>query len=111
MAAGCGSRPTGSKRRRSAEFDDHRDVIGGLLLGAFFPVRIGGDQPLRQRGRQQGMVDAQAQVALPGAGLVVPEGLGRVVRVHRAHRIGQAEPEQFSKVLAGFGADEGVGGG
>ena len=70
----------------------------------------GGDQALGQGGRQQGVVDAQAQVALPRAGLVVPERIDRAVRMHRAHRVGQAHPEQATEAGTGFGTDQGVGG-
>ena len=38
-------------------------------------VDAGGDEPVGGLRRQQQMVDADAVVLLPGAGLIVPEGV------------------------------------
>ena len=54
--------------------------------------------------RQQQMVDPDAPVLLPGAGLIIPEGvLARRVG-DRAQRVGQAEAEQRLEALAGLRA-------
>ena len=71
---------------------------------------VGGNQALGKGRGQQRVVDAQAQVALPRAGLVVPERVDRAVRMHRAHRVGQAQPEQAAEAGTGFRADQRVGG-
>ena len=54
------------------------------------------------------MVDAQAMVLLPGAGLIVPERVlaGRVG--DRAQCVRQPEAEQRLEAFAGSGAKQGV---
>jgi hypothetical protein len=51
--------------------------------------------PRRRRlGRHDLVVDANADVPLPGAGLIVPEGVARLVGPEQAHCIGEAEIEE-----------------
>ena len=63
-------------------------------------VDAGADQPVGGLRRQQHVVDADAVVLLPGAGLIVPEGVEAGSSVERAHGIGQAEMGQRAEVLA-----------
>ena len=57
------------------------------------------------------MIDAQALVARPGAGLVVPEGPAFFAGVQGTERVGEAKPHQAAVARAGFRADQGVTGG
>ena len=71
-------------------------------------------EPVAGLRRQQQMVDPQALVLLPGAGLVVPEGVEPGLVGDRAQRIGQAEAEQGLESLARLGLEQrvlGPGGG
>src|SRR5271165_142194 len=81
------SAPTG------AELDHYGHMVRGLVLGAGGALGDRRDQPLGQVRRQQRVVDAQAHVALPGAGLVVPERVQRAGRVQRAHGVSQPQPQ------------------
>ena len=62
-------------RRLQIEIDPHRDVVRRLLPGADVLVDADAGQPVGGLRRQQQMVDADAVVLLPGAGLIVPEGV------------------------------------
>ena len=62
-------------------------------------VDAGVDQPVGGLRRQQQMVDADAVVLLPGAGLVVPEGVEVGGVADRADRVGQAEIDQGAELL------------
>ena len=92
------------------EVDDDRDVVRGLGLGAFLAVGLGGGQAFGEGRGEEGVVDAEAGVAAPGAGLVVPEGVGAAGGLEGSDGVGEAVPEEGSEGGAGFGADEGVGG-
>ncbi len=84
-------------------------MIRGLGFGAFLFVDCGAGQVFGDAGGEQCVVDAQAGVSVPGAGLVVPECVEGVVRVQGADGFGEAEPEQGVEGAAGFGADQSVG--
>ena len=55
------------------------------------------------------MVDAEAEVPRPGAGLVVPKGVGGSFGLQGADGVGETEPEERAVAGAGFRADQGVG--
>ena len=83
---------TGFTRRRSlAELDPGRRVVARFLLAPRPFVDAGASQPVGGLGRAQQMVDAEARVALPAAGGVVPEGVELLlVGMERAQRVGPA---------------------
>src|SRR5690606_489178 len=72
------------------ELPFHRHVVARLVPAAHVAVDGHILQPVRSLRRQQQMVDADAVVAPPGAGLEIPEGIARLVR-HRPQGIGKAE--------------------
>src|SRR4029077_10978723 len=51
----------------------HRNVIRGFFPAAHVPVDVDLDQPIGRLWGQQNVVDADAVVLRPGAGLIVPE--------------------------------------
>ena len=59
----------------SAEVDAHRHVVGRLVEVPQLLVDRDRAQAVGRPGREQQVVDAQALVALPGAGLIVPEAV------------------------------------
>ena len=65
----------GRSRRLEIEIGPNRHVIGRLLPGAHIAVDADIDQPVAGLRRHQQMIDAQAPVLLPGAGLIIPEGV------------------------------------
>jgi len=58
--------------------------------------------------REQGVVDADAVVPLPGAGLIVPEGIGAGRAVGLQEGVGQAQVLQRPERLTGLRAEEGI---
>jgi len=76
------------------ELDPHRHVIGRLFPAADMLVDAGGGQRVGGRRRQQQMVDADAPVLLPGAGLVVPERVEPRPIGGGADGLGEAEVEE-----------------
>src|SRR5579883_1989714 len=62
------------------ELRQYRHVVRGPRLAAFGAVGRGDGEALGERGRQQDMVDAEPEIALPRAGLIVPERVDRPVR-------------------------------
>ena len=64
-------------------------------------VDAGIDQPVGGLRRQQQMVDADAVVLLPGAGLVVPEGVEVAGVADGANGVGEAEIGQRAELLPG----------
>ena len=58
---------------RSPDQTTNRHVVGRLFPSAHVLVDAGADEPVGGLRRQQHMVDADAVVLLPGAGLIVPE--------------------------------------
>ena len=76
------------------ELAPDRDMVGRLGLAALVLVDADGREAVGGLRREQQMVDAQAVVLLPGAGLVIPVGVLRPLDMDGAHRVGQAEIEQ-----------------
>ena len=77
-----GRRPARSSRRQPCacgsgrldrQIDPDRHVVGRLLPGAHVLVDARRGEPVGGLRRQQQVVDADAPVLLPGAGLIVPE--------------------------------------
>ncbi|GGI67195.1 hypothetical protein GCM10007973_00410 [Polymorphobacter multimanifer] len=58
--------------------------------------------------REEQVIDAEAVVALPGAGLIVPEGPYAAARVEAADGVGPALPEQGAEGGAAFRLHERV---
>ena len=69
-------------------------MVAGLLPPAIVLVDPGISQPVRRHGRQQQVIDAESVVALPRARLVVPEGPGRPVRLHRPNGVALSPDER-----------------
>ncbi len=83
-------------------------MIGRLLPGAHVGIDADIDQSVAGLRRHQQVIGAQAPILLPGAGLIVPEGvLARRVG-DGAERSGEAEAEQRLKAFARRRAEEGV---
>src|SRR3546814_8102495 len=61
-----------------------RRVVARLFAAAMILVDARVDQPVGERRAEQQMVDAKAVVALPAAGLIVPEGPDMAGRVAAA---------------------------
>jgi len=57
-------------------------------------------QPVSRLGRQQQVVDPDAPVLLPGAGLIVPEGVEPCRVGGRPYGFGQAEIEECAELGA-----------
>ena len=83
--------------RLDIQIDIDRHVVRGPLPGADMLVDASGGEPIGRLRRQQQMVDPDAPVLLPGAGLVVPKGVEAGLVGDRAQRIGQAEAERAWK--------------
>ena len=65
-------------------------------------------QPVGGLRRQQQVVDADAVVLLPGAGLIIPERVEARVVADRANRIGQPEIAEARKLRAGLRQEQRV---
>ena len=65
-------------------------------------VDAGIDQPVGGLRRQQQVVDANAVVLLPGAGLIIPERIKVAGIARRADGVGEPEIEQRAELLAGL---------
>ena len=78
----------------NVELEHHRHVVRRLLPAARSRIDLAFDQPVRGLRRQQHVVDAKPVVLLPGAGLVVPEGVAMRLVVTGAIGVGQAEIDQ-----------------
>ena len=85
-------------------------MVAGLGLVAFVAVGGGGDEAFGKVGREEGVVDAEAEVAAPGAGLVVPECVGLAAGLDGAESVGEALPEHGAESGTGFGPEQGVAG-
>jgi peptidoglycan/LPS O-acetylase OafA/YrhL len=92
------------------ERHQNRHVVGRLLLAALPPVRERRRQPLRERRGQQRVVDPQANVAGPAAGLVIPERRHSAARMQGAHGIGQPQPLYRAERRASLRANQGIAG-
>ena len=78
----------------------NRHVVGRLLPGPHMLVDAGAGEPVGGLRRQQQVIDADAVVLLPGAGLIVPERVERRPSVVGANRVGQAEIDAARGMLA-----------
>src|SRR5215203_7197755 len=83
--------------RRQIQLAPHRYVVGRVGQAAYGLVDAGGGEPVGGLRREQEMVDTQAPVLGPAAGLVVPEGVDRRVGLEGADRVGQAEVDQAAQ--------------
>ena len=91
--------------RQLCQLDPGRRVVAGLLLAARPFVDAGAAQPVGGLGRAKQMVDAEARVALPAAGGIVPEGVEPVVvGVEGAQGVGPALVDDPAQCGAGFPA-------
>ncbi len=86
-------------------------MVRGLGFGAFLFVDGDGFQAFGGSGGEQMVVDAQAGVSVPGAGLIVPEGVEGFGGVEGAEGVGEAGIDEGVEGVSGFGADQGVIGG
>ena len=82
------------------QLDPYRHVVGRLLPGAHVLVDAGGDEPVGRLRREQQVVDADAVVLLPGAGLIVPERVEAGIVRSRTDGVGQSEMGQGAELLA-----------
>src|SRR5262249_15470726 len=85
----------------STEFEigPDRNVIRRLLPAAHVLVDADGDQPIGRLRRQQQMIDADAVVLLPGAGLVVPKRVRAGPVASGPDRVGQSEKGEGAEFL------------
>ena len=90
------------------EIDDHRHVVGRLFPSTDMPIDGRADEPVGGLRRQQDMVDADAVVLLPGAGLIVPEGVEVGAVAAGAHRVGQPEIDERPKSFPGLRQEQRV---
>src|SRR5258708_19116737 len=80
------SRPTQSDFRLF-KHDPRRRMVAGAFLGPHFAIDAGLDQPRRNGGAQQQVIEPQSGVARPAVSLVVPERVHRLRRMKRADRV------------------------
>ena len=71
-------------------------------------IDAGIDQPVGGLRRQQHVIDADAVILGPGAGLVVPEGVEVGGIAAGADRVGEAEIEQRAEFLPGLRQEQRV---
>src|SRR5687767_9667676 len=87
------SKSTAGRRTRqlsNGNFHPHRSVVAGFLPAARGSVDAGSLQALRERGAEQGMIDADAGGSLERVPPIMPEGVDPFVRMQPAQRIGPA---------------------
>src|SRR3546814_5531324 len=94
---------TTGKARRLAKDGPGRRVVARLFAAALVLVDAGVDQSVGERGAKQQMVDAKAMIALPAAGLIVPEGPGMAGGMAAAQRVGPAVAEHPEPGIARIG--------
>ena len=70
---GTGSCASAAALRPSPDLDPDRCVVAGFFPAAIGLVDAAGDQPVGKFGRKQRVVDAEAVIALPGTGLIIPD--------------------------------------
>src|SRR5258708_4107649 len=81
-------------RRLTIEIRPHRDMARGLFPAAHITVDPDIDQPVAGLRRHQQMIDAQAVVFLPGAGLIIPKCILAGCVGDGAQRVREPEAEQ-----------------
>ena len=82
--------------------NDDRDVVGRLVVGARALVDRGDFEAVGGGRREQQVIDADAVVLLPGAGLVVPERIMARLGMAGAQGVRQAEIDQTPIGSAAF---------
>src|SRR5262249_17066677 len=80
--------------RLDREVRPYRHVVGWLFPGTHVTVDAGSRQPICRLRRQQQVIDADAVVLLPSAGLIIPERVESWCVAGRAHGIGQSDVEE-----------------
>src|SRR5215831_12459368 len=90
------------------QLDKDRHVIRGLLPAARRGIDLARLQPICRLRREQQVVDAQALVLLPGAGLIVPEGVAVRLVVTGAERVGQAEIDERLEMRTRLWPEQGI---
>src|SRR3546814_2371482 len=82
--------------------------VARLFAAGMVLVDAGVDQSVGERGAKQQMVDAKAMIALPAAGLIVPEGPGMAGGMAAAQRVGPAVAEHPEPGIARIGLHQRV---
>src|SRR5262245_12101062 len=90
--------PACAPRRLNLQLAPHGGVIGGLVQPAWALVDIRGGEAVGGLGREQEMVDAQALVLLPAAGLIVPIAVAMRLGMQRAEGVDEAEIDEAAEV-------------
>src|SRR6185437_2005061 len=80
----------------------HRRVVGPLVFAARPLVDVGVEQAVGGLRRAQQVIDAQALVAIPAPGLIIPEAVAMRLGMEDAERIDQAEVEEGAEAAARF---------
>src|SRR5690606_22188534 len=83
-------------------------MIAGLFLFSWLAVDLAAFQAIGGLRREHQMIDAQAFVALPAAGLVIPEGIAMALGMEVQERIGIAEADEGAEMSASLEAGEGI---
>src|SRR5215831_210818 len=84
---------------RDIQVDVDRHVIGWLVPAADMAVDARIDQAVGGLRRQQQMIDADAVILCPCAGLVIPKAVEVWIIAHSAYRIGQSEVDERTEFL------------
>src|ERR1700722_15856857 len=79
------------------QIDPHGRMIGGLVASAHLLIDRNRLQLVRGLRRQEQMVDADTVVLLPGARLIVPEGIEACGVRRRAQGVEQAERDELAE--------------
>src|SRR5690606_11857876 len=83
------------------------DVVAGFVPATDVLVDADVVEAVGGLGGEEQVVDADAGVAAPGAGLEIPEGEG-LFAIHGAQGVGHADVFQGAEAFEAFGAVEGV---
>ena len=70
-------------------------MIAGRLASAMGLVDAAGDQPVGQFRGEQGVVDPEPVITLPGPGLIVPIGPHPAARIVQLKRVGRIDGHVF----------------
>ena len=92
------------------QIDPHRHVVGRLFPGPHVAIDADAGEPVGGGRRQQHVIDADAVVLLPGAGLIIPERIEAGIVAGGAQRIGQAEIDQRAEFVARARQEQSVAG-
>ena len=83
-------------------------MIGGLVAATHLAVNGARLQSVRGLRRQQQVVDADAVVLGPGAGLIIPERVLVRLGIAGAEGIREAEIDELAQLAAGLDLEKGV---